>query len=368
MKKKLFYLGHPAHFHLFKHTIHRLIQDGFKVVILIKKKDILEDILNDSRLQYINILPEGRKDNKLSMGLGVVKRDWRLFTYCLKNKPDLLVGTSIENGHVGKILGIPSINVNEDDHHVVPLYAKLSYPFSSCILSPTVCENGKWEHKSVKYNSYHELAYLHPNHFVPSKTILEKYMPVASRYFVLRFAKLGAHHDKGIDGLSNELALQLVSTLEPHGKVIISSERTLTKELEKYRMRINPLDMHHIMAFAALYIGDSQTMAAEAGVLGVPFIRYNDFVGRIGYLNDIENKYGLGFGIKSNNKELLFEKINELINTENLKSMFQAKRTKMLNDKTDASGFLYWFIKNYPHSYKAMKENPDIEYSLPTIE
>lgn len=115
-------------------------------------------------------------------------------------------------------------------------------------------------------------------------------------------------------------------------------------------------------------IGDSQTMAAEAGVLGVPFIRYNDFVGRIGYLNDIENKYGLGFGIKPNNQELLLKKINELINTENLKSIFQAKRTKMLNDKTDASGFLYWFIKNYPQSYKAMKENPAAQYSLPAFE
>ena len=36
------------------------------------------------------------------------------------------------------------------------------------------------------------------------------------------------------------------------------------------------------VAFASLYIGDSQTMAAEAGVLGVPFVRFNDFVGRLG--------------------------------------------------------------------------------------
>ena len=42
------------------------------------------------------------------------------------------------------------------------------------------------------------------------------------------------------------------------------------------------------MAFASLYIGDSQTMAAEAGVLGVPFVRFNDFVGRIGYLRELE--------------------------------------------------------------------------------
>ncbi len=55
--------------------------------------------------------------------------------------------------------------------------------------------------------------------------------------------------------------------------------------------------MHHVMAFASLYIGDSQTMAAEAGVLGVPFVRFNDFVGRIGYLRELEDTYHLGYGI-----------------------------------------------------------------------
>ena len=68
-------------------------------------------------------------------------------------------------------------------------------------------------------------------------------------------------------------------------------------QFEKYRIKINPLDMHHVMAFASLYIGDSQTMAAEAGVLGVPFVRFNDFVGRIGYLRELEDVYELGYGI-----------------------------------------------------------------------
>ena len=52
-----------------------------------------------------------------------------------------------------------------------------------------------------------------------------------------------------------------------------------------------------MMAFASLYIGDSQTMAAEAGVIGVPFVRFNDFVGRIGYLRELEDTYHLGFGV-----------------------------------------------------------------------
>src|SRR5674476_1633093 len=137
--KILFYMGHPAHFHLFKNVIRNLAVKGNEVKILIKKKDILEDLLIRSNLPYQNILPEGRKDSKAGIALGVVKRDLRLLKHCLKNRPDILVGTSTEIGHIGTLLKIPSINVNEDDADVVPLYTKLSYPWSTHILSPLVC-------------------------------------------------------------------------------------------------------------------------------------------------------------------------------------------------------------------------------------
>ena len=42
--KYLFFLGHPAHFHLFKYTIEKLKKDGHIVYTIIKKKDILEDL------------------------------------------------------------------------------------------------------------------------------------------------------------------------------------------------------------------------------------------------------------------------------------------------------------------------------------
>ena len=75
--KILIYLGHPAHFHLFKNTIRNLEDNGHKVSVLIKKKDILEDFLDRAGMEYHNILPEGRSDGKAGIALGVMKRDWR---------------------------------------------------------------------------------------------------------------------------------------------------------------------------------------------------------------------------------------------------------------------------------------------------
>ena len=109
---------------------------------------------------------------------------------------------------------------------------------------------------------------------------------------------MGAHHDKGIDGISDEIASNLVKKLLKYGTVVITSERKIKSKLNMHRLEIDPKHMHHIMVFASIYIGDSQTMAAESGVLGVPFIRFNDFVGKIGYLRDLEDNYKLGFGIK----------------------------------------------------------------------
>ncbi len=356
--KYLFHLGHPAHFHLFKNVIATLKEDGNDVFILIKKKDVLEDLLIESGLEFQNILPDGRKDSFLSIGLGLLKQDWSVLNFCRKHRPDLLIGSSTSIAHVGKLLKIPSLVLGEDDTEIVPIFAKLTYPFATTIMSPRICNNGKWNEQSVKYEGYHELAYLHPNNFSPDKSIAQKYVDTSGPYFLVRFAKLDAHHDVGISGINDKLALRLVQMLEKAGKVYITSERKFNNELEPYRLNIKAIDIHHVMAFASLYIGDSQTMAAEAGVLGVPFIRFNDFVGKIGYLNELENEYKLGFGIKSNEEALLFKTITQFIEQDNTKDEWMSKKKAMLADKIDVAKFITEFIQNYPDSVSNYRELP----------
>lgn len=359
--KILIYLGHPAHFHIYRNSIKNWEKKGHKIYILIKKKDVLEDLLKASDMSYYNILENGRSDTKLGIFIGMMKRAIRLFSFCIKVKPDILTGTSVENSIVGKLLCIPVVNVNEDDAVVVPFYAKLSYPLASSILNPRVCNSGKWDEKSIKYDSYHELAYLHPNHFTPDKKIVEKYISTNKPYSLIRLAKLTAYHDFGISGIGENIAEHIIKLLQPHGAVYISSERELEPQFEKYRIAINPLDIHHVMAFSDIYIGDSQTMAAEAGVLGVPFIRFNDFVGRIGYLKELEDVYKLGYGIKTKEVELLYKTISELVVMPDRSAIFQERRNKMLSEKIDFEKFLTWFIDQYPVSAKTMKANPEYQ-------
>ena len=354
--KILVYMGHPAHFYLYKNTIINLRKDGHQVEILIKKKDVLQSLLDNQGWEYHNILQEGRKDSKLGMLIGMFKRAWRLNLFVRHHRPDLLTGTSVENSFIGPLRRIAVINCNEDDAVVVPLYAKLSYPGADVILNPTVCNSGRWDSKAIKYPSYQELAYLHPNHFQADKAIVEQYgIDTTKSYFILRFASLHAHHDSGIQGINSDVAQRLVDILAPHGRVYITSERPLEPQFEQYRIRINPLHMHDVMAFASLYIGDSQTMAAEAGVLGVPFVRFNDFVGRIGYLRELEDVYELGYGIKASaldSVDKLCTRVESLVamDASQRKTILAARRQQMLKDKIDCAKFLTWFIEEYPSS------------------
>ena len=345
--KILVYLGHPAHFHNYKNTISALKAHGHTIEVLIKKKDILEDLLKNAGIPYHNILEEGRQNTKAGILLGIIKRAWRLNRFCRKFRPDILTGSSVENSFIGPLRHIPVINIGEDDAAVVPNYAKLTYPGASVILCPTTCDCGKWNSKAVKYRGYQELGYLHPENFTPEIGIVKKYLNLDQPYFLMRFSGLTAHHDVGVRGINNRIAKRLIAMLKPYGNVFITSERPLGEDLEKYRIAINPLDIHHVMAFADMYLGDSQTMAAEAGVLGVPFIRFNDFVGRIGYLDELENYYNLGFGIKPDDEEKLYETVSELLSMPDRKGIFQERRMRMLSEKINFADFLTDFIENY---------------------
>jgi len=346
--KVLVYLGHPAHFHNYKNTIADLKAHGHEVEVLIKKKDVLEDLLKNAGIPYHNVLEEGRKSSKLGIMIGLAKQTLRINSFCKSFHPDILTGSSVENSWIGPLRRIPVINIGEDDAAIVPSYARLTYPGASVIICPQSCDCGKWEKKAVKYPGCQELGYLHPDNFTPDRSIVAKYFNPDTPYFIMRFSGLNAHHDNGIRGINNVIAKRLVDQLKPHGRVFITSERPLSDDLEPYRIHINPLDIHHIMAFADIYIGDSQTMANEAGVLGVPFIRFNDFVGKIGLLIKLEDYYHLGYGIKPEEEEKLYETVDMLLKMEDRKQIFQERRQRLLSDSINFSDFLTNFIESYP--------------------
>ena len=356
-------ISHPAHFHMFRYTIENLNNDGHQVVVVIRPKDVLESLCQNAGMPYLKVKDRPSKGGLLRLGVSLIGKTKETWKIVRKEKPDLLIGSDGVLAYVGLLVGKPSFECYEDDAEEVALYARMFFPFYTGLICPECCSAWKWDRKKTGYQSYHELGYLHPNQFTPDKLKVEQYgIDTSKPYFLVRFAKLAAYHDVGVRGINSDIAKRMVDLLSPYGAIYITSERQLEPQFEQYRIKINPLDMHHVMAFSSLYIGDSQTMAAEAGVLGIPFVRFNDFVGRLSYLNELENVYHLGFGHKTNDVEGFFNSIQKWLDTPDRKAVCADRRQKMLSEKIDYAQFLTWFIENYPESQKIMRENPGYQF------
>jgi len=364
MSKYLFLISHPAHFHMFKYSIQELKEHGHEVIVVIRPKDVLEQLCIESKLNYIKINHRPNKGGLLKLAQSLFVKDIKIFNIVKKIKPDLLLGSDGSIARTGFLLHIPSFEYSEDDAKAIKLYAFTSYTFFTGIISPFVVDAWLWNKKKIPYNGYQKLAYLHPERFYPNKKVKEKYNITNQKYFILRLSALNAYHDFGMKGFNENLIDRIIYKLEKYGKVYISSEKELPSKYNKYKLKINPLDIHHILAFSSILIGDSQSMSVESALLGVPSIRYSSFAGKLSVLEELEHKYELTFGFQPSESEAMFEKIDELLSMPNLKEEWQLRRQRMLQDKIDVTSFFVWFIENYPESAKIMKENPDYQYKF----
>ncbi len=356
--KILIYLGHPAQYHFFKNIVKNL-QRNNEVRYLIKTKEVLESLLIGDNAAYKNILPKGRRSTKTGIVWGLVKREIKVLYEVLRFKPDLMLGADPSLAHVGKLVKVPTLTVLEDDAHVIYDLAKITFPFSTYIVAPDSCDCGKWNSKKISYAGYMKLAYLHPNYFKH-----EIYENTGKKTALVRLSNLGAYHDAGIRGFDENLLKQVIDQLSMDFKVLLSSETPLDPIFGKYMLKIQPKDMHKVLFNASVLVSDSQSMTMEAAMLGIPSIRYSDFVGRIGVLEELEHKYRLTFGIKSGNPEKLNKILETLLSITDLREEFQKRRKRMLMDKIDVTRFFTWLIENYPDSVKKMHDSPDYQYRL----
>jgi predicted glycosyltransferase len=279
-------------------------------------------------------------------------------------KPELGLGVSMNLPLVSKFTKMKAIGLDDDDMTVTPVFARFANKASN-ILTPSSLEYEKRGGDHIVYNGFHELAYLHPNQFKPDPTVFDLLgLNTDAIYFIVRFNSFMAHHDIGQKGMSYEQKKELVRKLEKKGRVFISTESQIAPEFISYRIPDRPEVMHSILAFAKLYVGESQTMTSEAAVLGTPALKCNTFAGRLSVPNELEKKYGLCYSFLPEDFKKMLSKIDELLAMPDLKAEWQKRRQKMLSEKIDVTAFLVWFVENYPESVRIMKTNPDFQYNF----
>ncbi len=359
----LFYMGHPAHYHLFSQLADLLNQRGYKVVFAVREKDIILDLVKDSTYT-IRLTSRRRRNNKLSILWELICRALTFVRLNSQFRPELLVGSDVVLVQVGRLLRKPVIFLNEDDAHIVPLVAKLGFRYASVVLSPISCDLGNYGDHKVGYAGYQKMSYLHPRCFRPDAGRLTFRQHKSEGYFLIRLVELSAHHDSAANGITDDVLRSIIKSLTTHGRVFLSCERKIPLDLQKFALRLDPRDIHHAISFAEIFISDSQSMTVEAAILGTPSIRFSDFAGRIGVLEELEHRYGLTYGIKTSDPERLMQKIDHLLQMESPKLEWRKRRDRMLSEKIDVTQFLVWFVENYPDSHAIMKTQPDYQWNF----
>jgi len=348
--KVIIEIGHPAHVHHFKNTIWNLEKKGCEVKIVSKDKDIALYLLNIYGFKYEKL---GRNySNLVGKAYGLIKTDYILFKIAKKFNSDIFVSRgSPYIAHVSKLLNKPHIAFCDTEH--AKLNDMLAYPFTDVICTPT-CFKKDLGKKQVRYNGYHELAYLHPNYFEPDSSVLDDLgLSKNDKFTVLRFVSWDASHDIGQQGLDLKSKQQYIRELEKYGEVFITSEAKLEKELNKYKLRISPEKIHDLLHYATLYVGEGATMATEAGILGTPSIYISSLAGTMGNFEELENRYGLVYSFR--NPDIALEKALQILKDEKVKTKWQNKRKKLLDEKIDVTKFMTEFIENYPENQEMFR-------------
>ncbi len=338
-------VGHPADVHFFKHFVQEMERKGHELLTTAREKEVSLRLLDAYGLKYVRV---GSYHSELALKVvDMLMIDWRTYKTARRFRPDLLVSLASPNAaHVSWLLRKPHIAFNDTEHARVGYY--LYAPFTSTICTPS-CFLKDLGKRQVKFDGYKELAYLHPDRFVPNPSVLgEIGLTAETKFIIVRFVSWSAHHDVGQHGVVDKRSL--VASLEKYGRVLISAENGLPSELERCRISVAPEKLHDLLYYAALYVGEGATTASECAVLGTPAIYVNTL--RVGYLDEQETKYGLVFCFSDPKtaQSQAMEKASELLERPRLKEEWREKRSRLLADKIGVTQFMVDLATNAPRT------------------
>ena len=347
-------IGHPAHVHYFRNSINILKREGHHFCITARDKDVTIQLMNEYEIDFFNRGKGGQNlFSKLWYG---IKTNWFLFNLANAFKPDLFLSfASPYAAQVSKMIGKPHIAFTDTEHATL---GNLGFiPFSHSIITPEVFQKNLGI-KHIRFNGFMELAYLNKNYFKPTFDVLKKLnLSRNDKYVVIRLVAWTASHDIGHQGFSHNSLIKLIQVISKYAKVRITTEGEMHEDLQPYAMSsIKPSNMHHVLANAALFIGEGATMASECAVLGTPCIYVNTLSA-----GTIEEQEGHNLLVRLLDMDAIIKKAENILQNNSSKKEQMIRCTKYLENKINVTEFINWMITHFPASTNMMKNNPNYQ-------
>jgi predicted glycosyltransferase len=326
-------VGHPAHVHLFRNAARHWQAQGHQILFSALHREMVLNLLEVYKLPYC--VTYKRRKGKFALAVELILRTVATYRISRQFKADLFVSVGSPTvGFPARLMGKPYLALTDTEHSTEQI--ALFKPCATVVATPSVF-NSDLGPKQIRYAGFHELAYLHPEEFTPDPNELKSLgLKPGDPYFVVRFVAWGASHDLGQSGFSLAEKRNLLRELASHGRVLLSVEGEVDPEFRSFVTYFSPDKIHHLLAYATLYIGEGGTMLTEAALLGTPALFVNTLTA--GNWFDLRDNYQLLYFYP--NGRAAIEKALELLNTPDLKTQWAKKRAHMLTDKINPTPWL----------------------------
>jgi predicted glycosyltransferase len=266
----IFDLLHPAHLNFFKNSMSELDRAGIDINIIYRRRGqiraVLEHDLPGKRSEEIGL----HYKNPGGKFAALFQREYQIMKYLKKQNYDLTLGVAgFYIGFPAKMQGKSALTFTDDWEYKTTFY--LSKYFSDYLVIPELIPaTGK---KLLKYKSYKELGYLHPNYYKPSETNIRKAGLKPGKYVFFRLVKaVSLNYLTLATGNLQELFKEIK---ELGYDIVLSPEEP--EQAEQYKDICHILeapveDIHSWLANAALTITFGDTISRESCLLGTPTI------------------------------------------------------------------------------------------------
>lgn len=325
---------HPAHVHLFRNAIAVFRERGHEVRVAAREKDVTTDLLAAYDIDHTTL--SRKRPGVLGVAREWTSREFRLFRLARSFDPDVVLSRlNPAAAHVSAALGVPNLVFH--DTEVAGFLDRVTAPFAAVVATPESFDRDL-PASNVRYAGFHELAYLHPARFTPDPAVVrEAGVDPSDPYAVVRLVAMDAHHDTGTAGFSTGAVRDLVDGLADHGDVYVSSEGVVPDDLDASPPPVPVEAMHDLLAFADAYVGDSSTMATEAGVLATPSVRFDPLDSDMGNFRTLE-RYGL-VNSTTDEREAVDRAI-EVAADPDAGRRWRRRRRRLLADNVDLTAFV----------------------------
>lgn len=276
---------HPSDIHFWKYTVRLLVERGHDVRVLGRHRDIMMQLFESYDWMPL-LIPRHDSGTSRFPLLPMLQRQVEVIRAIRRFRPQVVASLMGSYTQMAKLFGCKNIVFTDSEHQKFNHW--ISHPFADEVHTPDAFYLNLGV-KQRRYNSIHELSFLHSKYYRPHVEVLSDYSLEAGGYVVIRLSAWNTLHDINQAGIGQFIYSFVHKHKAKKRILIVAEEGKVPHGLEFLATRVRPDHFHCILAFSQFVLSEGASTASEAACLGVPTVYINSLP-TMGYLKKLEDE------------------------------------------------------------------------------